>query len=257
MKLVTLLLCLILGLAGCTVPVENSDMDPSDYINKAGWSATGTLMPGTTDESEGVGLQVQFADNPGAYTIQFNITQPNTLLQVDEFIRVRALVVWSVEGNSVRRIIDVVNGTSISGTAQAVDVSVYDDSNIVSTDVVPYTVSVQTAPGTRPSVQQPPNYTIGSISMTDTDNQSFDVPIEVGAISASVTVSPNNVGEPVAENEIIVFQVSESGAILKAYDPRVSQWVPLASGCRRLDIVTNIAAAPGGVLVQATLGVDG
>jgi hypothetical protein len=251
----SLLVWLILGLVGCTYNTspEDDDMDASDFVGKTGWSGSGPLIPG--DSTGTVHMQADF-NNPGPYTIQFNINQPNVLEQADEFIRTRAEIVWSVEGNSVRRTIDVVNGTSISGTGQAVHVRVFDESNLVSTEVVPYDVSMQTSRGTRAAVQQPPNYSLDQFLMDPSDQVVTDVPVEVGAISVSVSVSPFTAGQAILDNEILVFQTSESGAVLKAYDPRVDQWVPLASGCRKIDIVSALTIAAGAFL-QITFGVDG
>lgn len=251
MKYLNLLfLSLILGLfSGCAFEPATAEDEMNQNLK---WAQSGELVPGSLARS--VSMQASF--EPGNYTIQFNVINPNTLQQVDEYIRTRATITWNINGVYVTRTIDVVNGTSISGTAEAVNVRVFDDSNIVSTDVVPYNVTVQATLGTRPSVQQPPYYTLNQIELGTSDNQSIPFDPAIGAISVSVAVAPFVAGQVILDNEILVFQSSESGAILKAYDPRTFQWVPLASGCKRIDIVTALSVATGAT-AQITFGIDG
>lgn len=150
--------------------------------NKRAWSASsGERMDPTTGvktssllvgKDSGFTLQCDFQKRPDYYTVQFNIQQPSLAdLEVDEFLSLATLaeLTWSVEGNSVRRLISVQNGGIISGCGQAVRVRVFDWSRFSKLGIVqetskfPYKVSCQVTKGTRPSAAIPPMLTQNSL----------------------------------------------------------------------------------------------
>lgn len=255
---------LILGLLliGCTYETYETSEFIEDEMGKSqnnvsGWSQSGTLTPGVSDR--GVPLQVQF-EEAGDYTAQFFISNPNTDPDDNVIIRPRAEIVWSVQGNDVRRLVDCINGMTVQGVGQAVKIKIYDDSNIPAGPLSPepqdYIASVQVAKGSRGSVQQPPYYTSDISGLADGATETVQVPINAGAISAMVTVAPQTDGDVIPAYGVIVRQTSNSNIIglLKKYDPRQSDWVPLAAGANYIQI-TNQSGF--NIFYQVTFGIDG
>jgi hypothetical protein len=232
----------------CAIQIENP-VEETDDMRHA--SQSGTLTPGSRGSA--VQLQTPFQDQSN-HTVQFLIDG------IDESATnatriTRADVTWSVSGNSVKRTIDVVNGTSITGTAEAVSVKVTDASTQF-VGLSPYTVSIQVAKGSRPSIQQPPYLTTDLIVLPPgAGSSSVLVPQNAGAISAFVTVAPN-VGVPIVSQWDVRVGHSSGNGELKAYSPIVeTSWVPLASGTTRI-FVSQGAAAPG-TTWTVTFGIDG
>ena len=130
----------------------------------SGWSANGILTtpvahagsPNTfSRDGKGLALQAELKDS-GYYSVQFSLIPPPGNTSV---LRAEAEVTWSVQGNSIRRILSVQTGTVISGTGQAVNVKVYDVSEpSPGVATIDYLVSVNIAKGTRPTTPQPPTF---------------------------------------------------------------------------------------------------
>lgn len=142
---------------------SGESLDPATSVK------TSALLAG---KESGFTLQADFQDYPAYYTVQFNIQQPDlSTLAVDEFISLSTLaeITWSVEGNSVRRLISVQNGAVISGCGQAVRVRVFDWSRfsklgiVQSTEKFPYKASCQVTRGVRPTTLVPPMLTMNSL----------------------------------------------------------------------------------------------
>lgn len=218
---------------------------------KTSWSKSESLNVGDTRT---VNMQRDF-EVPGSYTVQFGIQNDDPTGQI---VRAQAEIIWSVDGNSVRRVVDAINGTSVSGTAEGVQVYVRDQSRAFGVGTSPYLVSIQVVQGTRPSVQQPPYLTDANIShIFNAGANSLDitVPQNSGVISLYAAVGPQVVGNPIAAYDVLVQQRSTTGFVLKTYDPRDFEWVPLSSGA---DII-RIAQAAGAPATRWTLtfGIDG
>lgn len=197
---------------------------------RVGWSQSGQLTPGSSQSA--VSLQAQFP-LIGAYTVQLNIEDPNASLVVaNEVVRAQAEIQWSVKGNTVTRLVDCVNGLSITGEAEAVSVRVVDRSIVTIANKQPYVVSINVAPGTRPSVQQPPVFSADRQRL-DGGLASGGVVVPAGAISAQINVSGVLVGQPIVDADyFIVRQIANGGLVLKSFSPfRYDGWIPLAAGC--------------------------
>lgn len=213
---------------GCMAQVEDEDMNA-----RVGWSQSGTLVPGSSNSA--VSLQAQFP-LIGAYTVQLNIQDPNASLVVgNEVVRAQAEIQWSVKGNTVTRLVDCVNGLSITGEAEAVSVRVVDRSLITVPGKRPYVVSINVAPGTRPSVQQPPVFSADRQTLSG-GLASGGVIVPAGAISAQINVVGVTVGQPIVDPDYyIVRQIANGGLVLKAFSPfRYDGWIPLAAGCTQI-----------------------
>jgi hypothetical protein len=262
-------------LVGCgSQPIEcphDGDCDPGDEtyepsrpeVTLQGWSANGVLIPGNPNKV----INFQTGMVLGTYTLQFGLLD-NYVHSPTETTRARAEISWKVAGNNVRRVVDCVAGLSISGNAESVSVKIFDESNFNGSAQSQYNVSVQLAPGVRPTVERPPTYvaSAGSINgsgyyiTTFADNtEIIPVPEDAGVISVAVTVSPDVAGA-LAPYQAIVDQYNGPGVgatLLKRYDPRdEGEFVPLAPGC------TSIRLRQDPALVSTnywtvTYGIDG
>ncbi len=223
---------------------------------KNGFSSFGHLRPGL----QGGEVKLQPGNMlQGNYTVQFGITDPNVALAIGNRVLLRAQIDWFVGGSSLRRIIDVGDGVSISGTADQVNVKVFDASTITSPAAVKdVDVFIQVAKGTRPAEERPPIYSMPSETLGPAvTSVVVPIPANIGAISSMVAVRPNTDGAAIGAYDIVVLQAANTAGsnILSGYDPRQTDWTPLVAGCKALVIRTS-AAAP---LLIATpiFGIDG
>jgi hypothetical protein len=255
-----LVICLILGLAGCYSPSEQGAVMSDEEQEITGWSAAGELIP-DGDVSNKIHLQCTFPLG-GNYTVQFSILDPNNTapspLVNGEVVRAQAEVVWSVNGQAVRRTVDAVNGLSIQGTAESVAVEVTDRSLIgvvPGRELLPYLVTITVAKGSRASVQQPPTYSGDIVRLGPVGGAS--IPIPNGAISVFITIAPLVLGTVVQANEQLVREKAPGGNTLKAWDPYVFQgWTPLAAGASQISF-EQAAAQADDLQYFTTFGIDG
>ena len=260
-----------------------------------GWSASGNIkvFAGAAPlKSAGtVGLQVGFP-RPGYYTVQFNVVQVSPK-SGDEglnplVVRPRAEIIWAVKGNTIRRVFDITDGASVSGTGEVVSVTVTDASIAVVADTdSEYFVSIQVTPGLRP-IQggvQPPTLgaSIAFVGTTAFDpSLSFVIPsapvdgidlyvpqncgvnsyqLNIGANQDLAAVTPI---PPLGENMLIVQDGSFHGGIfLNAvnYDS-VNRWNPVNPGAKRIRIFnravySNDFAHPQSLIGSILFGIEG
>jgi hypothetical protein len=245
----------LLTLSGCQEPFGDNMPYTGEY---AGWSASGTLEVG--NEHKAVQLQANFVD-PGDYTVQFSVSNYDTNT---DFPTPTAEITWSVEGNSVRRIVTVNNGLSISGTGQGVKV-VIRDASMPTAPATLYDVSVQVVLGTRPAAQQPPTYTPlitgtdgttrpGAMMVSALTSIVVPVPQDAGIISMFTTVATVPTPTILTEGDVQIRQNRTGGFPLKAYDPKIATWVPIAPLSTELTFVNNTASS---VFFSVTFGIDG
>lgn len=226
-------------------------------------SKSGLITP-MSGAAQGINFQLpQFLDHlgkpdPGNYTIQFGLEDPNVAadLGASGFIRARGEIIWKVGGQDVRRVVDVGNGVSISGTVEGVSAKIYDDS-VGAPSGRPYFVSMQVVKGSRPSVQQPPVYSLNAqtVEAAGAAGLDVDIPQNIGAISVNITLFPVAIGTAIGAYDIKVSQLTPNNTVRRAYDPRQDQWVPLAPGATKLRFITS-AAGPQTNL-QIAFGIDG
>jgi hypothetical protein len=248
-----LLVWLILGLTGCGASVEEETHMEN---NVTGWSASGELDPLNPGQGGGVvHLQVNFPE-AGNYTVQFNVSDPNAgLLVNNEVVRAQAEVVWSVNGQQIRRLVDCVKGLSITGTAESVAVNIIDRSSVSASPVVPYIATVTVAKGTRSSVQQPPTYTGERVRLTAGGGSSIQIP--EGAISVNITIAPLIIGAAIIPEQHIVRETGNGGINLKSWNPTLFEgWIPLAAGATKISFEQS-ALQGADFYYFTSFGIDG
>jgi hypothetical protein len=221
---------------------------------KDGWSKTGKLRTGLPQE-QGLTMQAQFTQDIGGsgaqyYTVQFSVKPPKT-----GFFEAVADVIWSVEGVDVRRKISIVNGATISGTAQAVKVSVVDttDRNVLPHEE--YEVDIAVTPGVRPAQQQPPRL-FGGVFSIPAEGPSINVPIpqDAGVISVNISAYRVPFTTPLALGDAMGLMgnaIPLSGFVVK---PEGDGWIPVPPGANNLELVNNSAFALG---YGVTWGIEG
>lgn len=217
-----------------------------------------SITPSPTGTTKEVRFQTKFA-TPGMHTLQFSVLDPNlTNLVNNEIIRAQALITWSLGGQNLLRRVDCVNGLSISGEAQSVDVKITDASvlaNVPGRVLLPYTVQVVASQGTRPAEEQPPQFTGQTVLLGPLGGAAIDVP--EGAISAWVFIAPQVLGAILIPSDHIVRQTTRGGITLRAYSPlQVNGFIPLANGCTRLTFEQS-ALQPANVQYFTAFGIDG
>jgi len=277
------LVVLVLGLfflAGCTtVDFEGDDMSQGNpqYAKSGGWSASGKL---TNDGQSNMGLQANFLadrqDNPipaKDYTIQFFVSQPSTV----GFINPQAEISWSVEGNTIRRVVSVTNGVSVSGVGQAAKVVVRDQTPQGIGGItygITYDVSVTIAPGSRPTTGQPPlnnaasgivlgggatvltPFSVAPGALGDID---IAVPVNAGAISYYATAVPSDLSA-LTPGVAFVQQVDSSNTPRRINDLAITTgFIPLVPEAVALILINNYPPGPGvpNLTMTVSFGIDG
>jgi hypothetical protein len=226
------------------------------------WSQSGTLR--ATNPNRNVTLQANFPKS-SVYTVQFLI-QNTTIAAV---ISPTAEITWSVEGNQVKRIVSVTNGTCVTGVGQGVSVRLFDNAETGPGVIAQnYVGTIVVAPGTRAPTQQPPTYVPwiqssdgfwrpGTAVINAASTLLIAVPTDAGVISMFTSAGGSAAPMVIAENNLSVTQNGNAGVALKRYDPRIADWVPVSP--QTISITFNNAfAGPGNRLMfSLAFGIDG
>jgi hypothetical protein len=243
-----------------------------------GWSVSGIL--GVGDSYDGptnvlsvpprprrqVQLQCSFARQMQTHTIQFNGPDNDNLLIVGSGVRTQAEILWAVQGNVVRRVVDVLDGTAVSGEAEAVAVNIYDYSNVATN--LTYQVAVTVTPGVRGNSQQAPTlrplgtrasdgtvFTYGC-NLVPANVVNYAVPPNVGAISALVQAINNAGAASLLDPELIVSCLAPSGSALARYGYNLTgTFQPLPANTATISVQNRHAADT--VNVNCVLGIEG
>jgi hypothetical protein len=182
--------------------------------------------------------------------MQFGATPPNTPGSMLIFSCV-ATISWKVEGNFVTRQISVQNGATISGTAQAIDVNLQDNTpNYGQTLNQPYQIGIQVTPGTRPVTNQPPLLMFNDQQQVSIaaagGTKIFDIPQNAGVISMEIAGVGFAGGLAISPNLLVQFFTNAT--FLKSYiysGGEFDQFVPVPIGATEVLIVnqdaTNVA----------------
>jgi len=188
--------------------------------------------------------------------MQFNLRPPPAAaLGAAEILLPRAEIIWSTEGNSVRRLISIYDGTVISGCAQGFDVKVFDAT--LNGTGLEYFASALVTPGTRPSIQQPPTlYDNLPILITAAGGVgTFVVPPDAGVISIRPYIAPVNAAAVVGNDDVTLqFQMPTSDIAFVGYDG-LFDWIPLPPGTTQIVIRNNRAA--GDIAANILWGIEG
>lgn len=243
--------------------------------HKTGWSAVGTLTTRTDanpNPDGAVHLQVDFGEkNSEYYTLQFSILPPPFVGEESIGIKGKAELLWTVEGNFIRRVVSVSNGQSISGLGQAVSIKITDDSfNPNDNPAVQYGVSVQVTRGTRPAYgnSQPPLFSVmEGIYQAQIGPPNPDAPVTVAAGSDLAIAVPPDCGincfllmikvDGVAgiDDESVRVEQTSAGIIMAETSLRMANdWQPLMPGATTI-VITNSSASD--IIVTPLFGVEG
>ncbi len=238
------------------IDYETMDVQLPAAADTGGWSASGELITG--DSTKQVTLQVVFPKSD-VYTVQFNaIFNPDS----SNPIRAEALVVWSVAGNSVTRRVSIANGTSISGVGAGVRIVLTDNTkrvdNAPAVNTVPYTVSVQVAPGSRASVSQAPLLLPSPSNIRipiGPNTVDIDIPQDAGVIQAYLACQLiGSVSPPVDGDAVAVFLYGSVG-IAGFFPTKNIDFVPVPPGATTIRVQNNNTTYP--MLVETFFGIDG
>ncbi len=210
-----------------------------------GWSVGGTINPpgdlfpdpkGMTS----IDLQCQL-DRPQVFTVEFRVGPTNATSSGGLTLNTPVAVIeWSTNGDTVRRKVSVVNGTSISGPAEFVKVKMFDESEDAAAHH--YVAVVTVTPGTRggdvpPTLQNQPLQSFGAGSGTLGSGVIFPIPEDVGAVMFRVLVW-NETG-PLTMGDVIVRQETQAGATIDAVmNPSEEGWIPIAPGAVQVEVGT-------------------
>ncbi len=225
------------------------------------WSTGGKIRVNTNQSAvstDTVSLQANFPE-AGLYTVQLDMKRPTSPAGTTFVCRAEATIEWFVAGNRITRKVSVGEGISISGTADGVQVTIRDTSTLTPgppTDLE-YFVVIGVSQGARASDGAPPclEDTTGGPVLAGA-SQLFTIPLGAGADSVLITAADNTgAGTNLTNGDVLVQQKSAiAGGILKAYDARDYEFVPLSSAALFV-LVTNLSAVS--IAVSCTYGIDG
>ena len=215
--------------------------------HKTAWSVSGDLQ--SNNASKAVQLQAEFHEI-GNYLVQFGISKTP-----GDSINPQAELTWSVEGNSVRRVITVVNGVSVTGSAQAVKVKMYDAGSQVA-GARDYTGSIQVVPGVRPSQNQPPTLFGAVGTLVDSAAVTVPLPVDSGIISVLIKVASDDVtaAHPIPAGSVYAIQQDSAGARISVYEPQDYDYVTISRDVTSVSI-KNVSGLT--IRYSMTFGIDG
>jgi hypothetical protein len=202
------------------------------------------------------------------YTVHLTPLQlpaPGTLT-APLYLSTEAQIVFSVDGRQNIRRVSVNQGMRISGQADAISVTVRDNSQIAIDGRIPsatqYMVNLSVSRGIRTDLTQPPTlapadatgFVIVPARMSvAAGGTNFDIPVPqgVGVISANVTAFA---GTAITEGNAQA-QWMQDATVLRQWDPRVFPWVPIVPGTNKLRIQNN--QDMGTIQFSVLFGIDG
>jgi hypothetical protein len=193
------------------------------------------------------------AGGPGAqyYTIEFNITPPTS-----GYVFCLAEIIWSAQGNEVRRLISLVNGAVISGTAQFAKVRIFDNTFIPAAPFLTpevYQVSAQITPGCRPAQQQPPRLRGGLIDVAPGGSVDIPIPVDAGVISVNI----QHRFIPIAGGTAVVSFLAAGGTVVfstfNIEQAGPADWIPVPPGATIMRILNGPSSLEG----SETWGIEG
>lgn len=222
-----------------------------------GWQAFGQLVVGSGSTGANVHGQADFPV-AGYYTVEFGVQTP-TNGQYDCV----AEVVWSVEGNDVRRLISVGSGTTISGTGAGVKVKLYDKSgsSFAAFFGQAYQASFLISPGTRPSEQKPPTLTaetstgLARFVVTPGTTTIIDIPTDAGVTSVNVTVVASPL-TAITETDAVVH-IASSVPVKSFFPSDPDAWIAVPPNAKSIQLVNNFPALGPDLHFYVTYGIEG
>jgi hypothetical protein len=174
----------------------------------------------------------------------------------------------------------VQDGCSISGTAESIDLRVFDASVALAGTIPPvaydYVVSAQISLGQRPNIQQPALLDLMTVPITLAPGATgvFDILAALVALNVDgfggivsmntycgptplASINPAVAAAAVPSGIVAVTQDSLGVTELEFHDPReITGWVPIIPGATRLNFVVG-ANSPASFRFYTVFGVDG
>jgi hypothetical protein len=215
-----------------------------------------------TDWSQKVLLQTNLSKIPAYHTLQFGVdlvgkwySQPGPPNRWP--LQVRADIVWACSGNRTFRTISVVNGTTISGMAEAVNVQVYPFANpqfpgpyVWVPNATDFTASILVGPGVRPTEPNPPTLQSGMIAVVAGGSVDVPIPDGIGVIAAFAHVWAIGNVFNANDSEIAMYNTAMPlFQIDRAWNPvSMPLWVPIYPGDDFLRLYNHDIDAKGQVL---------
>lgn len=261
------LLCCLLVTA-CTYETINeannaeSDGEDMSYAK----SATGTLVSGG---SSVIQVQDDFDGAAQNFTVQFWLGQRHQLAgpTVGVFTPVGEIL-WSLGGNTQRRLVSIFDGTAITGVAEHFNVRATDQTiPALATIPTQYDVTITAARGVRGSTALPPTYltyitstgagtALGRLIIVPQEILLVPIPQDAGINSVMVTAA--SVGILLTDDMFDFAQTYVPLFDLKRYNPMNYGFVPISSQANNL-LFHNLTPLIGGIPIEfsVTWGIDG
>jgi hypothetical protein len=223
----------------------------SGGINRGGFSQAGKLDP--TDPNSHFGFACQFK-TAQVSTVQFSILEPPIPPNATATVKFR------VRGNTITRVISVSDGVQISGVADAIDVDVVDETAVVyggslPINIMPYSIFVAAAPGTRPFNSAPPSLREFPSPLTIVSGATVAVPVPSGKGISSALIQWTTVS--VIPNASCLVAMFAAATGIGFYRPSQvdPSYQPLVPGTDVLRITNDDPANT--MFVSVVWGIDG
>lgn len=246
---------------GCTY--ETSEILPEDLGDEMkGWAASRVLITGAGVNAGFKGVMIQAElEYPDSLTTQFNIESSGPA-------NCRARITSLVNGNSIVRVITVVDGATITTRGKNINVELGDFTAGGISNGVEYSVSALATLGVRAGFKQPPYLTpleyeaiaptpaaaapiVAAIPIPATNGE-VEVTVPENAGVTSVFVSMSSVG--LADDGEYQVEQRIGSTVFQVYDPRNYDWVPLYPGTNIIRL-HNVSSAE--ISAMVFFGIDG
>jgi hypothetical protein len=264
---------LFLLFIGCA----SSELDNGDDMSFAK-SATGKLL-----SKAGLSIQMQddFDGKAQNFTAQFFVS--NRIGYIPPSVPANPIIpppiaignitpvgeiLWSIGGNTQRRLISIYDGAVITGVAEHFAINATDATDLSdTTNQTMYDVTITAAGGVRGSTALPPVYQtyiennntgdveFGTFTLAPTKQLVLVIPQNAGVTSVMVTAGSS--GTILTDTDFAFTQSNGSGE-LKRYNPTLYNFVPLSPQATYITF-HNLTAAIWGVSIDfsVTWGIDG
>lgn len=236
---------------------------PVEGVANVGWSKTGVLRSGSVDAQ--VTMACKFTRQIQTHTIQFDGPNNDIESGAARTLRPQARITWMVNGVGIVRVIDVIDGTSISGQAESVDVIVSDATfGGVGTE---YRVGIIVTPGVRANFETPPTLRMDgaltsapnnelppdNVAIPNGDTMNWEIPPNVGAVGYMVNAF--NAGVDLTDDDIFIEITSVDGNVFSITGfSSCFKWLPLPASAKFISLHNNSGSALQGSAILAIQG---
>lgn len=225
-----------------------------------GWSQARNFVAGASGIGKVIATLNAMFPEDDVYTVQFNLDSPLTQPGPGfTWIKLEASIRWSTTGGqTINRIVSVMDGMSISAPARGVGVEVRDMSiiRVAPGELRTSLVGIQVTRGVRAANKQAPIFEPDPLhSIAPAGSFTFNIPNDAGIISVFSSYIDDLGGAP-APGNYWGSLTDPSGVILKRWD-LVTQpdWIPMSPGAFQLVYSNN--AVGKNLVVTPTYGIDG